>query len=127
MRIAALKSAPFDLVLLDFSMPKMSGLEVARAIASRGLTPKIIVLASMVDANVARDPNILAVCSKPLRRGQVLQTIVSVLKMSDPATASETAASPMLARHVPVKEQQSSNEEDDVLNGICVLIAYHKP
>jgi CheY-like chemotaxis protein len=113
-RIAALKGEPFEVVLLDYHMPRMSGVEVARSLAERNLTPKIIVLANIVDGRVAQEPNILAVCSKPLRRGQLVQVVSSVLTV--PASV--------------VKSKQFSDEsharvgnEGSSLDGVCVLVA----
>lgn len=79
LRSGALKGEPIDMVILDYHMPHMSGLDVARAIARLGLTPKIIALASSVDAKLASEPNIMAICAKPVRRGQLLHMMSSIL------------------------------------------------
>ena len=79
LRSAALKNEPFDVLLLDFHMPHMSGLDVARAVARLGLSPKIIAMASSVDAKLASEPNIQAICTKPVRRGQLMHMLTGLL------------------------------------------------
>jgi CheY-like chemotaxis protein len=113
-RIAALKGEPFEVVLLDYHMPRMSGVEVARALAQRKLTPKIIVLANIVDGKVAQEPNILAVCSKPLRRGQLIQVVASVLT---------SPASVVKSKQFSDESHRRGGNEGCSLDGVCVLVA----
>jgi CheY-like chemotaxis protein len=60
-------------------MPRMSGLEVAKAIADFGWTTKIILLSSHIDKSVAAAPNIAAFTAKPIRRASLVHMICSVL------------------------------------------------
>ena len=60
LRASALKGTPFELVLLDYHMPHMDGLEVVQAMRRLALTPKIIALASHIDRRLTSDPSISA-------------------------------------------------------------------
>jgi CheY-like chemotaxis protein/signal transduction histidine kinase/HPt (histidine-containing phosphotransfer) domain-containing protein len=79
LRVAQVKSAPIELVLLDYHMPRMNGLEVARAIRRLGLSPKIIALTSDVDGTLALEPNVGAFCAKPVRRGMLCHALVRLM------------------------------------------------
>jgi PAS domain S-box-containing protein len=103
MRVKALKEDPIELCLLDYHMPHMSGIETARAIAKKGFTPKIVALASTFDRTLGLEPNILAFCVKPLRRGQLIHTICSVLQGRKLSAASSSVA-------VAVKDQVPDTE-----------------
>jgi PAS domain S-box-containing protein len=121
LRSAALNNEPFDVLLLDYHMARMSGFEVGREVAARGLKPKIIALASLTGANVARDPNILAVCSKPLRRGQVVQTIVNAVLATEP---ERLAFSPTHSKAIAeLNDSKGSIDQRASLEDVCVLVA----
>jgi two-component system, sensor histidine kinase and response regulator len=93
LRAKALIGEPFELLLLDYHMPYMSGVDVARAIARCGLTPRIIALTSSVDRAITQEPNISSVCAKPIRRGQLLHMIHSIMTSSPKFTTATSIAS----------------------------------
>jgi len=66
---AALKLEP-DLVVLDISMPGMSGIDVARALTKRSNRPKIVFL------TVHEDAEILASCIAAGGRGYVVKQLM---------------------------------------------------
>jgi PAS domain S-box-containing protein len=82
-RVASEKGRGFDVVLLDYHMPGMNGLEVARQIGNMfvsGDAPKIVALSSSMDHGMFRhEPCIVAYTSKPFRRSQLLHIICDVM------------------------------------------------
>ncbi|HEX5782769.1 MAG TPA: response regulator [Solirubrobacteraceae bacterium] len=75
---AAGEGAPYEVVVLDYHMPGMDGLELARAIRS---TPslrsaRLVMLASAVSE---RDGGIDAYLTKPVRRAALLEAVASAL------------------------------------------------
>ena len=86
---------PFDLVILDYQMPEMDGLEVAQAIrAEPALAALPLVLLTSVGhdehAAAAREVGIAAYLTKPVRQSQLYDCLASV--MGD--TVSPRAAPP---------------------------------
>ena len=92
-------------------MPRMSGIDVVQAMARLGLTPKIIALTSEVDGKLALEPNISAFCSKPIRRGQLIHIMLSVLSSSSSPDAI------LVSQKRPNQQSESSG----LGNGVCVL------
>lgn len=81
LRIAKIKNHPFQVLLLDYHMPNMDGIEVARAISKTNLNDlKIVALSSSLNhKELIKEPNIIAVTSKPIRKYQLIDIIISVL------------------------------------------------
>ena len=66
---AAEAGTPFDLVLLDFTMPEMNGLELARAIRQRPRPPVMVMLSSGTPTSAEiREAGIAGYAAKPLQR-----------------------------------------------------------
>jgi DNA-binding NtrC family response regulator len=85
--LAALECAPFDLVLLDVSMPKMTGLELLVEMRRRGLSTPVLMLTGNEDTQTAARAlkgGIFAYVPKPFDLLQ-LEMLVSL------ATASRSA------------------------------------
>ncbi len=82
-RLAGDSNRMFDVILLDYHMPGMNGLEVARQISSvffPGEAPKIVALSSSMDHGMFQhEPSIVAYTSKPFRRSQLLHIICDVM------------------------------------------------
>jgi hypothetical protein len=122
----------------------MSGVDVARAMAWFGLSPRIIVLTSSVDRTLTLEPNILAFCAKPIRRGQLLHMMSTVLAASSTDQLLPIAARLALSEE-SAKLAHESNEQSPFhgekivahrafspadsetttasLAGVCVLLA----
>lgn len=81
LKIAKLKNEPFDILLLDYHMPHMNGIEVAKLLYLENMDNlKIITLSSRSDHKILlHEPNIYACVSKPLKRNQLLHMIYYAL------------------------------------------------
>jgi PAS domain S-box-containing protein len=122
LRMKTLKGEPIELCLLDYHMPHVSGIEVARSMAKLGFTPKIIALTSDVDGKLALEPNILAFCAKPVRRGQLLHMIVSVLSDVHLPENQQSSTEPIEQIKETLQKTTAKSDLDTVLTGINVLI-----
>jgi len=64
----AIQASPPDLVLTDWNMPEMSGIELVRAVGEQGLSVKIGMVTSQATAEVrqeAKEAGALFLLSKP--------------------------------------------------------------
>lgn len=77
LRIASLRGEPFDFLVVD-----AVDLESIRGNARINPMPKIVSLASSVDAKFAVEANVLGICTKPVRRGQLLQALAGLCSPS---------------------------------------------
>ncbi len=79
---AQIQSAPPDLVLSDFNMPLVDGLEVARAV--RQVNAKIPVIILSANRDEARDAHlkamgVRAILSKPIKGEAIVAAVAKVL------------------------------------------------
>ena len=86
LKLAALREDPYEILLLDFAMPHMSGLEVAEFVASSqsisATNPRIIMLGSIdVHRSIAACPHVHGFTTKPIRRFPLVKMIVEQLKI----------------------------------------------
>lgn len=83
-KLAELKNNPYDVLLLDYYMPNLNGLEVAKILNNLGITIKIIMLTSRLEHNNMLDePNIIAHTIKPIKKKQLLRLIYHSLDNSN--------------------------------------------
>jgi PAS domain S-box-containing protein len=112
---------PFDCVILDWSMPGMSGLELARRIKQElqlRRRPKVIYLSGHKHAemiNVSRSASILdALISKPFTPSELLDAIMNSIsgriRMPLPAPPEETAPD-LSGLHVLLVEDNPFNQQ----------------
>jgi two-component system sensor histidine kinase/response regulator len=116
---------PFDLVLLDWRMPAMSGLEVVRWIRDRVeeqvlREPPLVVMVTAFDRdqllNEASGLPLQAVLRKPVSASRLLDTLVGLrgperLKLStDPMAAVLARAAPLRGAHILVVEDIDTNQ-----------------
>jgi PAS domain S-box-containing protein len=80
-RVAMLKGVPFDLVVIDYQMPLMNGIEVAHAIRQLGLRPKLIGMSSSLNKTLTSEPMFNGYFSKPVRRGSFLRMICDLFSL----------------------------------------------
>ena len=120
---AVASGAPYDGVLLDFHMPEMDGIELARRLLAdrSGPTPKLVMLSSCdVDENSARaaDVGIARYLTKPVRQAQLYECLVSLFGSaptgdgSSPAAEADRPGAASLANaHILLAEDNPVNQE----------------
>jgi CheY-like chemotaxis protein len=150
--LEALRHRGFDLALVDFEMPAMNGMELARRVSELGLSPNLrIILCS--SSGVTRkelhagpgDPPFHAFLTKPTR-SDYLREVIGRLVSGVPTPLSRGSASELdttLARQHPLRillaEDNAVNQKvgvallkrmgynpDVVANGLEVLDAVHR-
>ena len=81
-----LNSRPFDLVITDFRMGSLSGLQVISSIRNQGIPVRILLLTAFGDEELTRraeQGGADACLSKPVKRGEILEC-VSLLLSNEP-------------------------------------------
>jgi PAS domain S-box-containing protein len=106
---AAVRGAPYDLVILDFRLVAIDGLEVARSIRRDAATgaPKLLLLTSVGrrgDAKLAEQAGFDAYLSKPVSFSCLADCLALVMG----ETPAAGAAGPLVTRHV-VAEVKGQN------------------
>lgn len=104
--------AAVDAVILDYQMPGMNGLEVARRIAANPATWDIpVLLLTSVDQAVTGrltlDSGISAHLNKPARSSALLETLVAIMQMAN-FSPRRTEAGPALAPVAPIPVPRSA-------------------
>jgi signal transduction histidine kinase/ligand-binding sensor domain-containing protein/DNA-binding response OmpR family regulator len=101
LRIATKRGEKFDVVLLDYMMPEMDGIDVAKAIkADESITTKIILLSSFGSkelTEIATKIGVDACRTKPIRQIQLMNTMLGVLAIpttSEPVTDKKATIKP---------------------------------
>jgi two-component system, sensor histidine kinase and response regulator len=114
MHTAAGSGEPYELVVLDFQMGGMNGLDLARAIRS---TPslrlaRLVMLTSTANHGVGEDADVDAHLTKPVRRASLLETVAGVFTHPDP---------PAVPAEIPEVPEPAAN------GGARVLVAEDNP
>jgi two-component system response regulator RegX3 len=100
------KAEPFDLVLLDVMLPKMSGLDVCRAIRTISNVPIIMVTAKAaeIDTVVGLEVGADDYVAKPYRLRELISRMRAVLRRAPASVAATTSSEPEDARVLPDQE-----------------------
>jgi CheY-like chemotaxis protein len=116
---------PFDLVLLDWRMPTMSGLEVLRWIRDRVEAaalrePPVVVMVTAFDREQLLDEAaglpFHAVLRKPVSASRLLDTLVGLRRpealnqSTDPMASAVSRAAPLRGAHILVVEDIDTNQ-----------------
>jgi CheY-like chemotaxis protein len=94
LRTAARSGKPFDMALLDFSMPGMDGIELARRITTDASISRtrLILLTSLIErseVDTAKSAGIEAYLIKPVRQQSLLESIATVMGLQDSRPTGE--------------------------------------
>jgi PAS domain S-box-containing protein len=124
--VEAASSEPFDLVLLDWQMPEMDGIETARRIRALGLhrDPDIIMISAYDLSELAEDTNQLGIAKrliKPVTESQLFDAVIDlfgadkesariVATHHDVATAAEQWAA-IQGAHILLVEDNEINQQ----------------
>ncbi len=124
LREHARRDMPFDLMILDDTLPDMTGFELARAIRSvpSSRPPRLVLLASLGergDGARARAAHFSAYLTKPIRERQLYECLCTVMGTGCEA-AGEPAASPALITAHSLAERRAKHR-------IRVLVAEDNP
>ena len=93
-------AAGFDLALLDFSMPEMNGLELARRLRAEGRPglPLILLTSSGDQVAAARAAGVTGFATKPVRQEKLRKLLVAALSDADGVGTAEAEANPRTPR-----------------------------
>ena len=84
----------FSVIVTDFGMPEMNGLEFIREVRARGLDTPVLIVSGEFDAGVVNGglpPGVVAVLSKPFL---IEELLCAVRRACDRAAVSETQSDP---------------------------------
>ncbi len=111
----------FDIAILDYYMPGMDGLELARAIRAdqRVAATRLVLLTSSGrrgDAGVAEAAGIEAFLTKPVRQSALFDCLASLLSTDDPVEGR-----PLITRHTAAEIRRGNRPhllvvEDNIVN-----------
>jgi CheY-like chemotaxis protein/HPt (histidine-containing phosphotransfer) domain-containing protein len=114
MHAACRAGEPFELVVLDYNMPGMDGLELARAIGRapslRGA--RLVMLTSSGDHRAAaRMAGVEHMLTKPVRRARLLEAVAEAVgeRVEHPAAVLAEPAVPVAGAHVLIADDNAIN------------------
>jgi len=119
----------FDLVLLDYQMPEMNGLELASFLRSRPdlSVPSIILLTSKGGLDRNLSPMVTAQMTKPVKPRELYSAILQVLKFSSAKMVSPAQLAPIYDRQFATRHPlRILVAEDNVVNRKVILLSLEK-
>ena len=124
---AAAAGTPYDVIILDFIMPEMDGINLARLIkVDQELSSSRVVLLTSLgqrgDGVIARAAGIEAYLTKPVKQSQLFDCLITLLskQRTDSNPAGKESAD-LITRHSMAERKKMSNKrillaEDNVVN-----------
>ncbi len=126
LRAAAQRNEQFGLVVLDMIMRGMDGFELARRIKSDPATAaaQLVMLTSFGDrgdATTARESDIAAYLTKPVRQSQLFDCLAKVISTSNSKKETRSSMVPVVTKHSLAEARIMSNKrlllaEDNAVN-----------
>jgi len=126
LRVAAQNGESFDVALLDYNMPQMNGLELARAVKtdSRLSAVRLVLMPSSGnrgDGQAARETGISAYLTKPVRQSYLFDCLVTAMGESVSENLSATNSGTLITRHSLEENKSVAHTrvlivEDNVVN-----------
>jgi CheY-like chemotaxis protein len=112
LRAPPLEVVPFDLALIDWHMPGMDGIELARQLRSEGLIEhtQLVLLSSVAapdEVRVAQEAGFVRFIHKPVRKAELRQAILGIAT----ARQEDEVRMPQLGASVLVVEDNPVNQE----------------
>ncbi|WP_143301470.1 response regulator, partial [Candidatus Entotheonella palauensis] len=121
LRTAAQRGEPYDLALLDMSMPEMDGLELARAIKADATIASVhLVMLTSVglygDMNEAYQAGIAAYLNKPVRQSLLYNTLITVMRDSGDRPVPHAQVTPRMTGEIGTLTARILVAEDNPVN-----------
>ncbi|MEO8658494.1 MAG: response regulator [Bryobacteraceae bacterium] len=91
LRIVNLGETVFSFCLLDYNMPEMNGVELARRLRANGFESPMLLLSSGIVSREHTEGLLLITGSKPVRISRLRQMVISAIAPPDTHTAPSTA------------------------------------
>jgi DNA-binding response OmpR family regulator len=76
----ALQAKPYDLLITDHMMPKITGVELVKSLRSARMALPVVMVAGVLPAHELSSLNLAATLSKPFIVAELLDTVDSVLR-----------------------------------------------
>jgi DNA-binding response OmpR family regulator len=76
----ALQAKPFDLLITDHMMPKITGVELIKSVRSARMTLPVVMVAGIFPAGELASLNLAATLLKPFIVAELLETVDTVLR-----------------------------------------------
>ena len=121
LRAAAAQGEPYDLAILDMDMPKMDGLELARAIKRDAAiaTVRLVMLTSVGlygDIHEAHLAGVVVYLHKPVRQSQLYNTLAAVMSTTGERSAPAPLVTPQMTREISTFSARILVAEDNPIN-----------
>ncbi len=113
--LAALEAGSFDVILTDYEMPEMNGLQLACAIRAKGIETPLILLTSNPSSAREEDgyQHLASVVQKPILRADLYRRLQALAGEPDPVPAPPVAIAPTIEARlmrVLVAEDNRTNQ-----------------